>query len=198
MVTKFEQLNAMAEKNNGYLFTSEVVEAGISKTYLSKYLKENQFEKAAHGIYYSEDTWLDELYVIQVSNHVVIFDRETALYLHNLTDREYSKIHVAVPKKYNTFRLKERGFVIHSYEEELYHMGIVKKESNFGNMLIIYDRERCICNMVAERGDVEVQTFQTAMKEYMSSTDKKLGVLLEYAEKLGLRDEIMKYVEVML
>ena len=197
-MTKLEQLNAMTEKNNGYLFTAEVVEAGISKTYLSKYLKENQFEKAAHGIYYSEDTWLDELYVIQISNPVVIYDRETALYLHNLTDREYSRIHIAVPKGYNTFRLKERGLVIHSYEEGLYKMGIIEVESNFGNMLRIYDKERCICDMVAERSDIEVQTFQTAMKEYMSSTEKKLAVLLEYADKLGLRDEMMKYVEVML
>lgn len=197
-MTKIEQLKAMTEKNNGYLFTAEVVEAGISKTYLSKYLKENKFEKAAHGIYFSEDTWLDELYVIQMSNPVVIFDRETALYLHGLTDREYSKIHVSVPKNYNTFRIKEKGLVIHSYDEELYQMGIIAVESNFGNLLRIYDKERCICDMVAERSDVEVQTFQTAMKEYMSSSEKKMDVLLMYAEKLGLRDEIMKYVEVML
>ncbi len=197
-MTKIEQLKAMTEKNNGYLFTAEVVEAGISKTYLSKYLKENKFEKAAYGIYFSEDTWLDELYVIQMSNPVVIFDRETALYLHGLTDREYSKIHVSVPKNHNTFRLKEKGLVIHRYHKELYQMGIIAVESNFGNLLRIYDKERCICDMVAERSDVEVQTFQTAMKEYMSSSEKKMDVLLMYAEKLGLRDEIMKYVEVML
>ena len=31
-MTKTEQLDKMTEKNNGYLFTSEVVDAGISKT----------------------------------------------------------------------------------------------------------------------------------------------------------------------
>jgi hypothetical protein len=36
------------------------------------------------------------------------------------------------------------------------------------------------------------------MKEYMNISEKKMDVLLIYAEKLGLRDEIMKYVEVML
>ena len=195
---KSEQLKGMTEKNNGYLFTKEVTEAGISRTYLSKYLKENQFEKAAQGIYYSDDTWLDELYVIQLSNPNVIYDQETALYLHNLTDREYSRIHVGVPKNYNTFRLKERGLVIHSYEEKLYKIGVIEMESNFGNLLKLYDKERCICDMVAERKDIEVQTFQTAMKEYMSSKDKKLDILLQYAEKLSIRDEIMKYVEVML
>lgn len=66
-------------------------------------------------------------------------------------------------------------------------MGIIEVESNYGNLLRIYDKERCICDMVAERSDVEVQTFQTAMKEYMSSSEKKMDVLLIYAEKLGLR-----------
>lgn len=197
-MTKTEQLKVMTEKNNGYLFTAEVVEVGISKTYLSQYLKKNQYEKAAHGIYFSEDTWKDELFVIQISNPIVVFGRETALYLHGLTDREYSKIHVSVPKNYNIYRLKEKGLVIHRYEEELYQMGIIEVESNYGNQLRIYDKERCICDLVAGRSDVEVQTFQTAMKEYMGSADMRMNVLLMYAEKLGLRDEIMKYVEVML
>ena len=197
-MTKTEQLDKMTEKNNGYLFTSEVVDAGISKTYLSKYVKENKFERAAQGIYVSDETWIDELYVIQKSNPILIFDMDTALYLHGLTDREYSKIHVSVPKGYNTFRLKEKGLIIHTYDDELYQMGICDVESNYGNLLKTYDKERAICDMVAGRGEVESQVYQTAMKEYMSDSEKKLNVLLTYAEKIGLRDEIMKYLEVML
>lgn len=64
-MTKTEQLDMMTEKNNGSLFASEVARAGISKTYLSKYVKENKFERAAQGIYVSDETWIDRLYVIQ-------------------------------------------------------------------------------------------------------------------------------------
>ena len=145
-MTKTEQLDKMTEKNNGYLFTSEVVDAGISKTYLSKYVKENKFERAAQGIYVSDETWIDELYVIQKSNPILIFDMDTALYLHGLTDREYSKIHVSVPKGYNTFRLKEKGLIIHTYDDELYQMGICDVESNYGNLLKTYDKERAFCD----------------------------------------------------
>ena len=77
-------------------------------------------------------------------------------------------------------------------------MGICDVESNYGNLLKTYDKERAICDMVAGRGEVESQVYQTAMKEYMSDSEKKLNVLLTYAEKMGLRDEIMKYLEVML
>ena len=52
-------------------------------------------------------------------------------------------------------------------------------------------------DLISERSRIEVQNFQTAIKEYMSSKEKKLSKLIEYAEKLGIRDEVMKYVEVL-
>lgn len=39
-MTKFEKLDVMTEKHNGYLFTKEVEKEGISRTYLAKYVKE--------------------------------------------------------------------------------------------------------------------------------------------------------------
>ena len=35
------------------------------------------------------------------------------------------------------------------------------------------------------------------MKEYMSKKDKQVSRLIEYAEILKMRDEVMKYVEVL-
>ena len=47
------------------------------------------------------------------------------------------------------------------------------------------------------RGKIEVQHYQTAIKSYMRRKDKNLTRLLKYAETLKIRDEIMKYIEVM-
>lgn len=195
---KAELLNQMLENNNGYLFTTEVVSSGISKTYLTKFVKTNGLERVAQGIYISADTWEDELFILQKRYPAIVFDGETALYLHGLTDREYSEVHVGVPKGFNPYRLKEKGIIVHTYSDEVYLLGIAEMQTNFHNKVWVYDRERCICNIIVARPDVEVQTFQTAMKEYMSDSKKRLSVLLEYATKLQMRDEVMKYVEVML
>lgn len=195
---KAELLNQMLENNNGYLFTTEVVSSGISKTYLTKFVKTNGLERVAQGIYISADTWEDELFILQKRYPAIVFDGETALYLHGLTDREYSEVHVGVPKGFNPYRLKEKGIIVHTYSDEVYLLGIAEMQTNFHNKVRVYDRERCICNIIVARPDVEVQTFQTAMKEYMSDSKKRLSVLLEYATKLQMRDEVMKYVEVML
>ena len=64
-------------------------------------------------------------------------------------------------------------------------------------LLPAYDKERCICDMIRERKKYDVQVFQTAMKEYMTSKDKNVSLLVEYAVKLDIRDKVMMYVEVL-
>lgn len=66
-----------------------------------------------------------------------------------------------------------------------------------GNIVRAYDKERCICELIKDRKKYEVQNFQTAVKDYMTGKEKNLSRLLEYAEKLKIRDEVMKYVEVL-
>ena len=45
---------------------------------------------------------------------------------------------------------------------------------------------------------MEVQTFRTAMREYMGGEKKNLGNLMRYAKKLGIEDNVRIYTEVML
>ena len=52
-------------------------------------------------------------------------------------------------------------------------------------------------DLIKDRKKYEIQLYQTAIKEYMSSKEKNLSRLIEYAVKLGVRDEVMMYVEVM-
>ena len=189
-------LRKLIEKNNGYLLTSIAVEKGITKPYLAKYVKENKLEKVARGIYITDDVWPDELYIMQVRSKAVIFSGETALYLHNLMDREYSKICVSVPTGYNAMHLKAENLQVKYAAKCFYQMGVCMVPSYSGNMVRVYNKERCICDLIANRNKTEVQIFQTAIKEYMFGKDKKLSRLIEYAEKLEIRDEVMKYVEV--
>ena len=197
-MNKYQQMEFFLQKNHGYLFTSEVEKASISRTYLARFVKENQLEKVAKGIYISPDTWPDKLYILQICNPRIVYWGETALYLHGLLDREYSDIYVSVPPKYNQTRLREQGIIVHQEKQEIYELGIVEIETNFGNRVRTYDKERCICDLVKNRKKVEVQHFQTAMKTFMGDRTKNLSRFLMYGEKLKIRDELMKYVEVML
>ena len=190
-------LERLIEEKNGYLLTSVAVENGISKPFLAKYVKENEMERVARGVYISNDVWPDELYIMQVRNSAVIFSGETALFLHGLIDREYSEICVTVPTGYNASHLKNGKEQVRYASKATYDLGVCEVASSSGNMVKVYDKERSICNLIMERNKTEVQNFQTAIKEYMSSKDRQLTRLIAYAEKLGIRDEVMKYVEVL-
>lgn len=146
-----------------------------------------------------DDVWLDELFILQQRNGAIIYSGETALYLHGLTDREYSSVCVTVPQGYNASHLKNNDFdvSVKYAAPDLYKIGICEIASSSGNLVKVYDKERCICDLIMNRNKYEVQVFQTAIKEYMSSKDKKLSQLIVYADMMGIRDEVMKYVEVL-
>ena len=190
-------LERLIEENNGYLLTSMAIEKDITKPFLSRYVKEMGMEKVARGVYITDDVWPDELFVMQVRSSAVIFSGETALFLHGLLDREYSEISVTVPTGYNASHLKTSNVQVRYLSRDIYELGVCTVVSSSGNLVRVYDKERSICNLIIERNRTELQNFQTAIKEYMTSKDKMLTRLLEYAEKLGIRDEVMKYVEVL-
>ena len=196
-MNKYEKMDKLLDDNNGYLATKDVEELGISRTYLASYVKENSLERVTNGIYISPETFEDKLYILQMRYPRIIFSGETALYLHGLIDREYSKISVTVPPGFNRTRLCEEGIDVHQENEKCYSIGIVEIKTNYGNVVKTYDKERCICDIVTKRNNMDVQHFQTAMKTYMRSKDKDLNKLVKFAEALGVRDEVMKYIEVM-
>ena len=105
-MNKYDQMRRLLQENNGYLFTAQVEKAGVSRTYLAKFVRENQLEKVAKGIYISQDTWEDELYILQIRYPKIIYSGETALYLHGMIDREYTDICITVPPRFNQTRLR--------------------------------------------------------------------------------------------
>lgn len=195
---KKDILQELSEKNNGYLFTSDVVKSGISKPYLAEFIKKNGYEKVAHGIYVSADVWPDELFILQRSNPLIVYSGETAFYSNDMIDREYSKIQVSVPKGYNAAHLRKRGVTVRFFSEKVYSLGIAQIESMQGNIISVYDKERCVCDAIRDRKELETQVFQTVIKEYISDNNKNMTRLIKYAEVMNLRDEVMKYVEVLL
>lgn len=196
-MTKTDMIRNNIEQNNGYLFMSEIEDLGISRTYILRYVKDNELERVAKGIYITGETWPDILYIYCIRNPQIIYSGETALYLHSLIDREYSDICVSVPSGYNGSRLREKGVIVHQERDGKYGLGMTDCETQFGNTVRLYDRERCICDLIKNRDSYDIQMFQTALKEYMRRKDRDLNKLIKYAEVLKMREEVMKYVEVM-
>ena len=87
-MNQLEQIREISSVNNGILRTFEVINKGISKTTLAKFIDKNNYERVSHGIYCSSDAWRDEMYFLQLRCPKIVFSHDTALFLLDMTDQE--------------------------------------------------------------------------------------------------------------
>ena len=197
-MTKTETLDKLVAEGNGYLLTSQVIASGISKPTLAEYVRRNNMERVAQGVYLAEDALEDALYQLCLLNARIVFSHETALHLHGLMEREPKIVCATVCAGYNATHLRKRGVRVFQVKPEVYELGAADVATPFGNTVRAYDRDRTICDIIRRKEDMDVQAFQYAMKEYMASDEKNLNRLMNYAKKLRVESAIRTYTEVML
>ena len=197
-MNRFDILDNLVENGNGYLCTSQVVDAGVSKPTLAEYVSQRKMKRVAQGIYLAEDAWPDELYLLSLLNSRIVFSHETALMLHGLMEREPKITSVTVKAGYNASHLRRKGIRVYQIKPDVYDLGIVEVQTSFGNTVRAYDMDRTICDILRCKDMMDVQVFRYAMKEYMASTHKNLHHLMEYAKKFRIESVIRIYTEVML
>lgn len=197
-MNQFEQLDQLLEKQDGLLRTEQVVSAGISKPVFYNFIRSRDLERVAHGIYLSKDAWVDSMYLLHLRFSQVVFSHETALFFHDLTDREPMQYSVTVNTGYNPTKLKEEGVQVFTIKPELHEIGLTTAKTPFGNIVPVYDKERTICDLIRSRNRMEMQTFQDALKMYVRRKDKDLRTLMRYAELFRIEKILRQYLEVLL
>lgn len=197
-MTKYEEIIEMINRYAGYIQTSQVVEAGISKTYFKEVIKKEGLEKVANGIYVHPDTLVDSLYVDSLISKNIIYSHETALYLHGLMEKEPNTTEITVPRNYNANNFRKKGYKIFTVSDELLKLGESNVKTNFGNEVKAYDIDRTICDIIKMKEKMDIQIFQTAIKEYIKNNKKNLNNLMIYAKKMNIEKKVRMYTEILL
>jgi len=191
-------LKKMIEENNGYIRLIDAQNNGISKYQVMEFVRQNKMEKVASGVYIAVDAWEDRLYELQLRNRKIIFSHETALYIHNLSDREPFAPVISVMRGYNASHLKQTGVIVHTVKPELFELGLIDAETFAGNIIRVYDKERCICDVIKRKRRMDIQIFQTALTSYFADKEKDINKLMDYAKKMKIEDWVRQYTEVLL
>ena len=197
-MTANERLDLLFERNSGILKTAQVLENGISKSTFYAYAKQHGVKQVAHGVYVSPDAWTDAMYLLHLRCAQAVFSHESALFFHDLTDREPSPYSITVKTGYNPSSLQADGIKVYTIRKELHDMGIVTMNTPFGHPVLVYDMERTICDLIRSRSGIEVQTFQDALKQYAKRKDKDLRKLMRYAQMFHVEKLLRQYLEVLL
>ena len=180
-MTAYDRLDLLFQQNNGIVKTAQVLEIGIAKSTFYAYAKQRGVEQAAHGVYVAPDAWMDAMYLLHLRCAQAVFSHESALFFHDLTDREPLAYSITVKTGYNPTRLKSEGVQVFTIKAELYEVGLSTAQTPFGHDVPVYDMERTICDVLRSRSHIEMQTFQDALKAYARRKDKDLRPLVRYA-----------------
>jgi predicted transcriptional regulator of viral defense system len=185
-------------QNGGLITTAQANEVGISNERMRLFVKSGDLERVAFGIYVLPDEFADKMYISQLRRPKIIYSHETALFLHDLTDRDPINYTVTVPTGYNATKLKEDGFTVFTIKRELHEIGVTKLTTMFGNSVIAYSLERTICDCLRSRNQLDIAIVTDAIKRYTSRKDKNLNTLMQMAEMFQVVKPLRSYMEVLL
>ncbi|OXS26024.1 type IV toxin-antitoxin system AbiEi family antitoxin domain-containing protein [Acetobacterium wieringae] len=198
MNTAFQTIRDMAENSDGIITTKQIEAAGISRTRIKTLVEQGLLVKESQGIYSLSNMLVDEYKLIQLRSERIVFSHGTALYLHGMSDRVPHTIDVTVPQGDNVSRIKKDHPAIrfHYVSKERWDLGIMTIKSPMGAQLRVYDKERCICDLIRDKQAMDMQLYIQAIQEYFK-LENNARKLLNYGKKFGIEEKIRTYMEVL-
>jgi predicted transcriptional regulator of viral defense system len=192
------QFQNLLNNADGIVTSKQVTEAGFHRSVLPMLVRDNVLIQVSRGVYMKPTAWEDEMYLLQYRYSKGIFSHETALYLHDMTDRTPARFTMTFPWGYNAASLKQGKVTVKRTVKDYYELGIIELLSPAGNAIKAYDIERTLCDIVRGTGACDIQIVNQAMKRYALSKGKDIQKLTGYAEKLRVKPKILNYMEVLL
>ena len=198
MNKKEDVIAELLKLNNGTLKASDAKLVGISYKALQRMTQEGLLERVSHGLYISPSDIPDNYLITQYKCGKGVYSHETALYLHGLSDRTPLQLMMTIPSGFNCTLIKDKTLYRFYYSKpSVYPTGITEILSPHGNKLRVYDKERTICDCIKKRDQLDSDLVLSAIRHYMRKDENDFAKLLSYSEKLGIRDTVRQYMEVL-
>jgi len=197
-----EAIIKMAKENNGTVTTAMVVAAGFSRGNIKYLVDKGMIEKSTRGVYILPEVWDDEIFNLQNRFKRGIYSYETALFFqHLITEEVQTNLSITVPQGFNITRLKNicPNLTAHYVQPERLELGLSYGTSPEGNPIRLYNRERCICDIIKHReqiaSDIYVQAVQNYFQPKKNTFPKDLRLLQSYAHTYGIENQVYHYME---
>ncbi|MBA4365812.1 MAG: abortive phage infection protein [Coprothermobacter sp.] len=192
-----DRILQMAHKNNGTVTTAEVTKAGILRGHLKGLVDKGLLEHVERGVYVIPTVLNDEMYGLQTRLRRGIFSHETALFIHDLTDRTPIKFSMTFPLGYNTTSLQKENVTYIRVKKEHFDIGVVWTKSPGGNPIRVYNAERTLCDLLRGRSNTDIQVLADAFRRYTRLKQQDIPLLSEYAKIFRVGKKLQSYLEVL-
>ena len=197
-LSQLERIRKLLADQHGSLLTSDLAKFNIPRIYLSILEHNGEIERVSRGVYKLVASIEDGMFNFQVRYKSSIYSHETALYLHDLTDRTPLSYSISVPVGYHSINLKESGYKIFYVNRDLFDLGVISMKSPHGNEIRTTNLERTICDILRSRNQIDVQFVNEALKKYVTHKDRNIDQLYNYAKQFRIQKIVREYIEVLL
>ena len=193
--SNMEIIESIMEMNNGYVTSKELSNLGIHRMYLNIMKEKGMIEKVGNGIYIDSSKIEDSYFVLGLELSNIIYSHMTALYFHGLSIKAPNdKYDITVPNNYFNYKIKNHN--VFYVDREIYELGLIQIDTPMGNKVKAYDMERCICDIIRSKDRMDSEFVKHSVREYIKRKDKDLIKLSKYADKMGIKKEVMDFMEV--
>jgi predicted transcriptional regulator of viral defense system len=197
-LSQIERIRKILKHQHGTLLTSDLAKLNIPRTYLSILERNGEIERVTRGVYKVVASIDDELLSLQSRYKSSIYSHETALYLHDLTDRTPLYYSISVPTGYHSISLNERGHKIFYVNRKLFDLGVILMKSPHGNEIKTTNLERTITDVLRSRNQIDVQLVNEAIKRYVRKKEKNVDLLYSYAKQFRIQKIVRNFIEILL
>lgn len=181
--------------SNGSIITSkDANKKGISRTILSKMVKDEAIERIGYGIYATNKFIYDELFIFQMKHPNTVFSFNTALYLLNKTERTPEKIDITTTRN-NSLGYCKNIANIHRVNNEMINIGKIKVLTNTGKEVYSYNIERTIVDLISDRNSMEIDLANKIIRKCIKDKDFNVNNMFQYAKKMKVYDKVKNYME---
>lgn len=190
----YEKYIEIINANGGIITSKDANKNGISRTILSKMVKNKSIERMDYGIYVTDEFIYDELFIFQMKHPNTVFSFNTALYLLNKTERTPEKFDVTTTRN-NSLGYCKNITNIHRVNNEMIELGKIKVSTNTGKEVYSYNIERTIVDIISNRNIIEIELANKIIRKCIKEKDFNVNLMFEYAKKLKSYDKVKNYME---
>jgi len=193
-----KRIMEIVNANNGYVTSLQVTKESIPRAYLKILVNKGLLERSDRGIYILPTTFDDEMFNLQNRFKKGIFSHESALFLHDLTDRTPIRYTMTFPVGYNTSSVKNENVATYYSVKNRYEIGVTLMPTPVGPKVRVYNAERTLCDLLQKRSNTDVQVLTEAIKRYVQQSNKDIPLLSKYAKLFKVEKRLRPYLEVLL
>ena len=194
--TDIDAYKKIFDKHNGVIKLSDFTANGFHNTELYKLIEKGLVEKIKTGYYewIGGDIVSDAVVIGKLFPEGVVC-LDSALFLYGYTQRTPSAWHVAVSKnkKKSKYKINYPRMQFYFLIDDYMEIGISETMYE-GHHLKIFDRDRTICDVIRYELKMDKEVFNYAIRTYVKDPKKNIQNLLDYAEKMNIKNKVSRII----